>query len=132
MVKRLGTSRTSWALPLILCVLLLRVLIPAGWMPATGADGSVRISICTGMGVATAWVDRDGTLHKEAQPGGHHDTQPCAFGALGLGLDETPALTVALPVIATNVVTHVARQTMAIGRGLAAPPPPSTGPPTLI
>jgi hypothetical protein len=117
---------------LIACIMLLRILIPAGWMPTTGADGMVRISVCTGMGAETAWIDHDGKIHKDAPTGGHHDPQPCGFGVLGLGLDEAPALSLTLPAIATQVVVLVARQTLSIGHGLVAPPPPSTGPPSLI
>ncbi len=112
--------------------MLVRLLIPAGWMPTTGTDGMARISICTGMGAQTAFIDRDGKLHKEAPTSGHQDPQPCGFGGLGLGIGETPALALLLPVIAASVITLVTRPTMSIGHGLAAPPPPSTGPPSLI
>jgi hypothetical protein len=112
--------------------LMLRILIPSGWMPTTGADGMVRISVCTGMGAETAWLDHDGKIHKDAPSGGHHDPQPCGFGVLGLGLNESPALAVLLSAIATDVVALLALQTLVIGHGLAAPPPPSTGPPSLI
>ena len=118
-------------LVLIACAMLLRVLIPAGWMPTTGADGMARISICTGMGAETAWIDHDGKIHKDAPTGSHHDPQPCGFGVLGLGLDETPALILPLPAIAAAAAL-IARQSLSVGHGLAAPPPPSTGPPSLI
>jgi hypothetical protein len=131
-LNRLRTLDQRVALALIVCVLMLRVLIPAGWMPTTGADGMIRISVCTGMGVATAWIDHDGKIHKKVPTSGHHDPQPCGFGALGLGLNETPALGVALPVFVRDVIVLVANQTLSIGHGLAAPPPPSTGPPGLI
>ena len=119
-------------LALIACAMLLRVIIPAGWMPTTGVDGMVRISVCTGMGAETAWIDHDGKIHKDAPAGSHHDPQPCGFGVLGLGLDETPALLLPLPAFAAAAVALVARQTLSVGHGLAAPPPPSTGPPSLI
>jgi hypothetical protein len=119
------------ALALIACAMLLRVLIPAGWMPTTGADGMIRISVCTGMGAETAWIDRDGKIHKEAPSSGHHDLQPCGFGVLGLELNETPALILPRPAFTADVVALVARQALPIGHGLAAPPPPSTGPPSL-
>jgi len=118
-------------LALIAFAMLLRVIVPAGWMPTTGADGAIRISICTGMGAETAYIDRDGKLHKEAPDGTHHDPQPCGFGALGLGLNDARAPTLALTFGAAAVVALTALQTVSIGRGLAAPPPPSTGPPSL-
>jgi hypothetical protein len=127
---RMLDQRVAFAL--IACAMVLRVLIPAGWMPTTGADGMIRISVCTGMGAETAWIDRDGKIHKEAPTSGHHDPQPCGFGVLGLGLNETHALGVALPVVMADVLALVAKQTLSIGHGLAAPLPPSTGPPSLI
>jgi len=112
--------------------LLLRVLIPAGWMPATDANGAIRISICTGMGAETAYIDRDGKLHKEAPGGTHHDPQPCGFGALAQGLTGAPAPALLLPLVAATAIELVTSHTVSIGQGLAAPPPPSTGPPSLI
>ena len=100
-------------------------------MPTASADGMFRISICSGMGAQTAWIDRDGKIHKEAPTSGHHDPQPCRFSVLGLGLGAAPTIGLALPAAFAGVVALVARQTFAIGHGLAAPPPPSTGPPTL-
>ena len=119
-------------LALIACALLLRVLIPAGWMPTTGADGMVRISLCTGMGAQTAWIDRDNKIHKEAPTGSQHDPQPCGFSVFGHGLDRTPAVGLTLPAVAVAVIALVAHQSIFIGHGLTAPPPPSTGPPSLI
>jgi hypothetical protein len=128
----IGALSRHIPLTLIACAMLLRILIPAGWMPTTGVDGMNRISICTGMGAETAWIDRGGKIHKETPSSSHHDLQPCGFGVLGLGLNETPALILPLPALAADVVALVARQTPSIGHGLAAPPPPSTGPPSLI
>jgi hypothetical protein len=116
---------------LIACALLLRLVVPAGWMPTTGADGVVRIAMCGGMEMKSVSIDRSGKSHKDAPAGGHHDPQPCAFGALGLALDEAPALDLSLPTVGIAVALLVARQTLVIGHGLAAPPPPSTGPPSL-
>ncbi len=132
MLHRLRIFDRRVAFALIACALLVRMLIPAGWMPTAGADGAMRISICSGMGVQSAWIDRDGKVHKDAPASGQHDPQPCGFGVLGLGLDAAPSPTITLPLVAASVVALVARQTIAIGHGLAAPPPPSTGPPSLI
>ena len=119
------------ALAFIACALLLRILIPTGWMPATGVDGMIRISMCTGMGAQTAWIDRDGKIHKDAPSSGHHDPQPCGFGVLAYGFDQPPAVILPLPALAPVVAVLMARQSLSIGHGLAAPPPPSTGPPSL-
>jgi hypothetical protein len=130
-LKRIRRLDRRVALALIACAMLLRVLIPPGWMPSTGSDGLVRISICTGMGAQTAWLDRDGKIHKDAPAGKHHDPQPCGFGILVLGLDTPPMVAALRPGIAVDSVARLASQTVSIGHGLAAPPPPSTGPPSL-
>ncbi len=119
-------------LALLAFVMLLRVLVPAGYMPTTDADGIIRISICTGMGAQAAFIDRDGKLHKETPGSGHHDPQPCGFGVLSFGLDATPDIELPAPAIDPDATVLVALQTISIGHGLAAPPPPSTGPPSLI
>ena len=132
MLNRFRTIDHRVALAILACAVLVRVFIPAGWMPTTDGNGMVRISVCTGMGAQTAWLDRDGKIHKEAPTGGHHDPQPCGFGILGLGLETAPDIVTALPALSAIAAMLAARQTLSIGHGLAAPPPPSTGPPSLI
>jgi len=131
-VTRIRSLPQHIPLALIAFAMLLRVIVPAGWMPTTDADGAIRISICTGMGPETAYIDRDGKLHKEAPSGTHHDPQPCGFGVLALGLIDPPLPTLLLPFVAATTVELATSQTVSIGHGLAAPPPPSTGPPSLI
>ena len=126
---RLLDHRIAFAL--IACALLMRALMPVGWMPATGADGALHITICTGMGAQNIVVGADGKLHKQMPAGGQHDQQPCGFGALALGLGATPMLAVPMLRMPASLVRPPHQQGMAIGQGLAAPPPPSTGPPIL-
>lgn len=117
---------------LLALALLVRVIVPAGWMPSASADGLFRITICNGMGAQTAYVDRDGKLHKEVPGGSHHDPQPCGFGALAQALDAPAVAVLAWPPAVVGIVAHAAHDAVTIGHGLAAPPPPSTGPPSLI
>lgn len=119
------------ALLLVACALLLRIAIPAGWMPATGADGLIRITLCTGQGQMEAWVDGEGQTHDhkpgKSEPKTDH---PCVFA--GLIAPALGAIAVDTPLPFTRVgdiAPAFARGTVAIGRGLAAPPPPPTGPP---
>lgn len=121
-------------LALFASALLLRMLVPAGWMPAAGGD--LRIVICTGMGAAEAPPE---ALKAMAAYAGHkspdHDGKsspdhPCSFFglALAMALAATPApLEAPKPAQAFEPPAL----TVAIGRGLAAPPPPSTGPPAI-
>ncbi len=132
MSRRLSQPRRQAALALIACAVLLRALIPAGWMPMADTNGMMRIAMCSGMGPQSVWMDRTGKIHKDAPDSGHHDAQPCGFAVLGHGLDDLPGFILLLPRLGTDPVMMIARQTVSVGRGLAAPPPPSTGPPRLI
>lgn len=154
----LDSIRSGRAMPrglmlaLLASALLLRILVPAGWMPAS--DGRFAIVPCSGSGelgapepspAAHAGHHGYGThdahashaSHAGQDKPGHHQHQqgqadhPCTFAGLGFAFAEPvlpappppPALLMAarpLPALAVSV-----------GRGLAAPPPPSTGPPLL-
>jgi hypothetical protein len=117
--------RNRIALTLLALALAVRVLVPAGWMPA--AKGGFAITVCTGSEMQSGWIDAEGKLHKQApdQGGGEH----CAFAGLGAPMlaGDVPA-PLMLPVRGGDApATQLAR--IAIGQGLAAPPPPATGPP---
>lgn len=116
------------ALGLAMLALFMRVLIPAGWMPAS-AERGFSIILCTGQGAMSAWIDEKGELH-EGKPGDDRASHPCVFAGFGAAfdlpsLDPAPAL-----LLAPTVLSFVfARAKRAVGHGLAAPPPPPTGPP---
>ncbi|WP_232476273.1 hypothetical protein [Flavisphingomonas formosensis] len=123
----------AFTLALIICALLMRMLVPQGWMPVDTADG-LRITICTGAGPVQIELPRqsaasDGTHHRTGDQGHGAAEMPCAFSGLALALD-TPSL----PGFVAPIVTLLpwlagAPGFVTIGRGLAAPPPPATGPP---
>ena len=139
------TSRVSGAL-LVLLALLLRFAIPTGYMLA--GDASLAIVPCPSAGVLPGMDPEPATADQTmpmAMPGmvmphgphhrDHHQsdglgTQDCPYGALA-----APALPPA-----PLVLTHVERQSYPVEpvpmlqapvvSALAAPPPPSRGPPT--
>lgn len=124
----IGWMRGRIALALVALALLLRVIVPAGFMPAAGQG--FAITLCTGMGAVAAWVDGEGHVHKGKPASGKDVHQPCAFAGAGLAAH--------LPDMAGDVAVAMSARparlpglllAVAIGRGLAAPPPPSTGPP---
>lgn len=130
-----GIDRGQWrdriALAFVVAALFMRMLVPAGWMPA--AERGLAITLCTGSGAQQAWIDDQGNLHQGKKPGEGQADHPCVFGGfaalltlapLGDALVGLPPVAVALPPLAITAV--------AIGRGLAAPPPPSTGPPARL
>ena len=126
--------RSSRALAALLLAILLagRMAVPAGWMPVRTADG-FSVMLCSGSGPAgggQAWVDSSGTLHHGQKPAGHGETKdPCPFGAVSapVALAMAPAIPPLLPAAAPPAAPPP--QSRPKGRGLAAPPPPATGPP---
>lgn len=122
---------------LLAFALIVKLLVPAGWMPVFGTRG-VTLEMCSSYGppppaLAKAMAQ---AAHRMAGHDKHkqHDKQahdqPCAYAGLSFAaLDaEAPTPLVAVPV---TQALPPAPFTVAIGRGLAAPPPPSTGPPAL-
>jgi len=123
------TIRDRIALALLGLVLAVRVLVPAGWMPAQQGPG-FAIAMCSGSGAEAVWVDTEGKVHKQA-PAAMGD-QHCAFAGLGapmLGSDLPPAI---LPAVRAGAAPALQPALAAIGHGLAAPPPPATGPPATV
>lgn len=119
---------------LVVLALALRMAVPAGWMPS--GEKGFALTVCAGTETSTVWIDTNGKIHEsDPSKSGEHDDishEPCAFAgtALALGIPDAataPALTVA-------PARHIASlpSEVTIGRGLAAPPPPPTGPPSLI
>jgi len=130
--RRIGTLRGKAALLLVAFALLLRVMVPAGFMPAAGKG--FAIELCTGMGVVPAWVDEHGGVHKgKPSPAKQPTEHPCAFAGLATALDlpDQPGTSL-LPRAMVSAPIFAAVASVAIGRGLAAPPPPQTGPPASL
>jgi hypothetical protein len=119
-------------LAFVVLSLAMRMIIPAGWMPSF-AGGQATITLCTSAGMVEAWVDADGKIHKESPQKKSAKDQPCAFAGLGGALDvpQLVELGAEMPPVAADNGTFPLIQ-VRIGLGLAAPPPPAIGPPTLI
>ena len=115
------------ALALVACALLLRIAVPGGWMPS---DQGRWIELCTGDGMVTAFVDANDRLHHSDPGEAHAAKQHCAFAGLTAPFDPPIAVEPELRVAATATAIPAPGFAVAIGQGLAAPPPPSTGPPT--
>jgi hypothetical protein len=132
-----GAVRQNVAMRALFCVLLAlvfaaRIAAPSGFMPVR-TDSGVLVTLCTGQGAVKVLVDRD----KAPVPAGQHDrsdmNQHCPFA----GGASAPVLS-ALAALALLPVWHsptgpiaFALRTGWIAR-LAAPPPPSSGPPSFL
>ncbi len=135
--SRPGRPRTI-ALAVLACALALRLLIPAGWMPVADAQG-LHLVLCSGSGplelpVAPHAMAGMAHHHGHGQHDHHHQgmpDHPCAFAGLGLALTD-PVLPAIAPVqLVVETLLAPLPTAVSIGRGLAAPPPPPTGPPAL-
>lgn len=118
------------AFALVALALLMRLLVPVGWMPA--AEQGFAITLCTGEGAVSAWVDDKGEIHK-GKPAAEQTSHPCIFAGFGVALDLPSFTAIGAPLLlAAEALPPFARFVVAIGQGLAAPPPPSTGPPIIL
>lgn len=121
------------AAALIALALLLRLAVPAGWMPS---GESVSIMPCPGVAAAAMPMAMHGDhamAGKAGDPHQHDDGQnhECPFAPNAAALDLVRAPTPAAPVAIADAIALPSVTAVGIGRGLAAPPPPQTGPPTL-
>lgn len=126
-------------LALVAAALLLRALVPMGWMPVLG-NGTVMLRLCSGMVAVSAehpaaklqqlMTTRDPVAfadHGSSKDDRSPADQPCSFAAAGLALATPGSLIQAEPLFTAPLAIFPAAVT--VGRGLAAPPPRSTGPP---
>ena len=119
----------------------MRAVMPTGYMLAEAEAGSGRyltLELCDAHGGQPMLVDLDtGKIIKAPAKSGGHDTSgqpqpPCllcaSFSAVAAPL---PTVEVVPHARVVDVDYSIARD-LQPGRGIAAPPPPSTGPPSII
>lgn len=115
---------------LALLVLAIQLLAPTGFMPVRTESG-VIVTLCTGQGAVNVVVPRDQTPGKHGQPDdGMTGQQHCPFGA-SVQPVVPPLVAADVPLPAWQLAfgpIAFALNTGVIAR-LAAPPPPSSGPP---
>ncbi len=121
---------------LALIALATTIVLPRGYMAASGDDGRVRIVMCTGYGPVS--VTPPPELAKRLMPGPHRqddDRQdshaaPCPYAGNAAPLSASGSYAVPGPAFDHGRLAQ-ARPTEGIepGRGMAAPPPPSQAPP---
>lgn len=136
MLRHLPLAHRRLLLLAVAVALCARALIPAGWMPMTGPQGVV-LALCDGSGpmlAAMAMPHAMPTKHGDGGGNGgapaHHDAadHQCPFAAAAtIFAMETPAPPV--PPLAPRHQPRPTWRSVTVGQGLAAPPPPATGPP---
>lgn len=125
-VRKGMTMQPGLWLALLFLVLALRLVVPQGWMLDSDGPG-LSITPCSGVAPAEPHAMQGHAHHHHAPMPDH----PCAFAgvAMAAALDAAPALAAPTALARANAPQPLG--TIAIGRGLAAPPPPQTGPPAL-
>lgn len=107
--------------------LLLRLALPAGWMPVAGADG-IRVEICSGEGLRTIVIDAEGRAHPDT-PKASND--PCPYGLAAHAPVDLPALA-ALPLAPAALAAQLLPQRVTADLlAWRASRPPARGPPDL-
>lgn len=129
-LRRFMQDRRLVAVLLLACALFARIAVPPGYMIGGAAHGGLPvIEICTGQGAMTLAVP--GTDHG----GSDHDHQaadhPCAFAAAAAAVDLAALLHPLAPARSVEALPGLILGFARPGLGLAAPPPPKTGPPIL-
>ncbi len=118
------TFRQHWVAAFAAVALLLQISVPQGFMVAGGADRPT-LTLCTGHGPLLI----EGKVPAPAPPKSRHDA-PCAFAGHGTALAPPGLIAVmGVAVIDPDLARGAAEPDLVPGRGLAAPPPPSQGPP---
>ena len=124
-VPRRAIRHNGAGVVLAALALIVRLVIPPGYMPSW--SDPARLTICTDHGPLD---EAPGPSFPDDNQHGKHADHPCVFGAHAPGL--TPVASDAMAVFAPawrESVAHLPTDLFP-GRGLAAPPPPSQGPPT--
>jgi len=117
---------------LLVGVLLARGLTPDGWMPVANASGGIEFALCPGtMPADTGMPMAHGKMHHKAPAKGQTGDHPCAFAGIGLADASPPMPAIVAPWRPALSTPAIDRAVTMPGRGLAAPPPPATGPPAL-
>ncbi len=129
MIRALVHQRQKMALALMVLVLAMRVLIPAGFMPMAASHG-LTITLCTPKGAVDVTLDVDNKAPASShQAAGDHCIFASALGGAAL-LVLQPLLALAMPPLA-ELAGGMAIADLTPHR-LAAPPPPAIGPPAFI
>jgi hypothetical protein len=121
------------ALALIACALFLRILVPQGWMPVASHHGW-QLAPCSGAGPVASAAPMAGGAHHghtKSPPAGHDGSaeSPCVYAGLTQALDSWAGADIRLPQAAPAALAAATVAATAVSGKLAAPPPPSTGPP---
>lgn len=124
-------QRRSWLSQILLVVLLLRAMIPAGYMPDVGpaSADSAGIVICSAHGSYTLGVN--GAEQKSDPASQHKLTEPCAFSGLAQTYIPVIGQPEVLPVAISTPVHYAAASQAVLPPVRAGPALGSRAPPSI-
>ncbi len=99
--------RNAWLRQLLLAALVLRALLPAGYMPGVDANGLPTLQLCSvlqPLSQRLADADPSRPLPGDGSRGTHSDSGPCPFGVAPVAAPPLVAVSVATPVFLLPVV----------------------------
>lgn len=130
--------RMGWRIgALALIALLVRAFVPAGFMLAEAETGSGRyltLELCDSHGGTPKVVDLEtGKIMDAPVKGQPSENQPpCVFCASIVAMASPEPIVELVKFVTAHGVDFLEIRDLRPGRGIAAPPPPSTGPPASI
>lgn len=138
----------QWQVLQLLIALAMRLLIPVGWMPVFSSEG-MTLTWCSGVAElptpAAAQSHHSGhsvgtTAHGSSHGSDDPSKKPadqsgkstgvCVFATAAMAFVHVPTA-LPLPAVTYQSIDWLFPVIVTIGRGLAAPPPPQTGPPII-
>lgn len=129
---RLGLNNRVFAGTLIALAMMMKLLIPSGFMPAFD-HGRVIISICTGTGPMKMVMTIPGAKHDVPDQDDHHKSEhPCPFSSLAAhSLAATDPVLLALAILFAMALMMFPMAPPLL-RGSAHLRPPLRGPPVRL
>ncbi len=124
---------------LVALALLVRLLLPAGFMLSTDRTSLPTLEMCTAQGAVMMSIDAEGRVqaiddqgHTDDDSKSDRPSHPCTFAATGAAVVAPLLIAVIAPMPPVRMAASLLPTTQRPGLGLAAPPPPTTGPPARV
>jgi hypothetical protein len=128
----MNRNRSRAIAVIALAAMMLRALLPDGWMPASSAGAETLLTICTMNGPVRVALGEDGQPQKQ-QPAKHNSGshEICPFAAAQHFAAPISLASVAIPSVAAPALYGEAAAKISGARDLYSPQSPR-GPPSLV
>jgi hypothetical protein len=137
-VSHLRTGPFRLLMVFALIAMTIRAVVPVGFMLSADPDRWIVVTMCSGTGPMQMALNLDTGEHREADAPNPHDQEnavhhaPCVFAAAATPAPPASVANLAPPMQVFADAAPKFPEGVSVGRGLAAPPPWATGPPTFV